>query len=120
MPKFALLCYEDEDAGPKPPSPEWQALWDAYVRLDEEAKAAGVLVDSQPLAPSSTAMTVSVRDGRTEESLGLAQPTPLVLTGYYLLQVDDQAEALAWARKIPAVRTGRVEVRRIVDGPEDG
>lgn len=118
MPKFILLIYEDEGAGPKPPSPEWQALWDAYVRLDEEAKAAGVLIDSQPFAASATATTVSVSGGRLKEVPGPAEKTAAQLTGYYLLQCGSQAEAVRWAMRVPAASTGRVEVRAIVEGPE--
>ncbi len=118
MPKFILLIYEDEAAGPKPPSPEWQALWDAYVRLDEEAKAAGVLVDSQPFAASATATTVSIRAGGLEEAPGPAEKSASQLTGYYLVQCDSEVEAIGWAAKVPAARTGRVEVRAIVEGPE--
>lgn|GEM_PF-2072155 len=119
MPKFILLIYEDERATPHPPSPEWQELWDAYVRLDEEARAAGVLLDSQPFAPAATAVTLSRDGSRTVETPGPAHTAELQLTGYYLVSCAGFAEAVGWARKIPALREGRVEVRRILDGPED-
>ena len=119
MPKFALLIYEDEDAGPKPPSAEWLALWNAYVALDEEAKACGVLVDSQPFAHSSEAVTVALRGGQLNEMPGVAERATTQLTGYYLLSCESQAEAIRWAAKIPAAATGRVEVRRVIDGPDE-
>ena len=118
MPNFALLCYEVEGAGPQPPSPDWQALWDSYVALEEEAKAAGVLIDSQPFAHSSTAITVATRDGALTESPGPAERSGAQLTGYYLLSCESQAEAVRWAAKIPAASTGFVEVRPVIDGPD--
>ena len=119
MPKFALLIYDDESAGPKPPSPEWQALWEAYVALDEEAKAAGALVDLQPFAPSSSATVVSLAGGNVARRAGPTWPTARQLTGYYIVECPDEAAAIAWALKIPAAITGEVEVRRILDGPGD-
>jgi hypothetical protein len=118
MPKFILLIYDDDSANPHPGDAGFQDLWDAYVRLDEEARAAGVLVDSQPLAPVSTAVTVTVRDGRRSLEQAPGVTTELPLTGYYLLECKDEAEATDWAARIPAASTGRVEVRAIFEGPE--
>lgn len=117
MPKFILLVYEDERSAPRPPSPEWRALWDAYVRLDDEARAAGVLLDSQPFAPVSAATTVRIRGSLASHVTGPAEPADAQLSGYYLLECRDEAEALRWAEKIPAVCTGAVEVRPIAEGP---
>jgi hypothetical protein len=117
VPKFILLVYDDETTGPAPASDEMQALWDAYVRLDEEARAAGALIDSQPMAPTSTATTLRVRGGVASQVSGPAEKTATQLGGYYLIQCRDEAEALEWAAKIPGVHTGAVEVRRIVEGP---
>ena len=117
MPKFILLVYDDETAGPDPASAEMQELWDAYVRLDEEARAAGVLVDSQPIAPTSEAVTLRIREGHPTQAAGPAEKTATQLGGYYLLQCRDHAEALRWAARIPGVNTGAVEVRRIIEGP---
>jgi len=117
VPKFALLVYEDETAVPQPPSPEWRELWDAYVRLDEEANAAGVLIDSQPFASVREAVTVRVRNGQKDHVSGPAERTATQLGGYYLLECENEAAALAWAARIPGAKTGAVEVRRVVEGP---
>ena len=114
MPRFICLIYERQDSVPHPGEPGWQALWEAYVALDEEARAAGVLIDSQPFAPAATALTVSARGTRR----GPAHETAAPLTGYYLVDCADEADALRWATKIPAARTGLVEVRAIFEGPE--
>ncbi len=119
MAKFALLIYEDETASPKPPSPEWQALWEAYVALDDEAKAAGALVDSQPFAAAASATVVSLHGGGVERRPGPTWPTERQLTGYYIVECTDEAGAISWALKVPAAATGEVEVRRILDGPAD-
>lgn len=117
MPKFMLLVYDDESASPHPGDDGYQDLWDAYVALDDEARAAGALIDSQPFAPAASATTVTIRSGRANTTPGPAVETEAKLTGYYLLQCKDEAEAIAWAGKIPAAATGSVEVRAIFEGP---
>ena len=119
MARFILLIYDDESANPHPGDDGYQAVWDAYVALDGEARAAGVLIDSQPFAPAESGSTVTVRVGRSNTTAGPAVSTEAKLTGYYLLQCADEAEVVAWAAKIPAAATGSVEVRGIFEGPPD-
>jgi hypothetical protein len=116
--KFILLIYNDEAAGPHPGEPGFQELWDAYVALDNEARAAGALIDSQPFGPTTEAVTLTIRNGRSNVTRGPAVGTDAQLTGYYLLECKDQAEAIGWAAKIPAAATGSVEVRAIFEGPD--
>lgn len=117
MPKFMCLIFEREGDNPRPGEPEWQALWDAYVALDEEAKAAGVLVDSQPFAPAATAVTLSSGPAGPQARRGPALAASESLTGYYLFECAGEEDALRWAARIPAARTGLVEVRAIFEGP---
>jgi hypothetical protein len=116
--KFILLVYNDESAGPHPGEPGFQELWDAYVALDNEARAAGALIDSQPFGPTTEAVTLTIRNGQTSTTPGPAVRSDAQLTGYYLLQCKDNAEAIGWAAKIPAATTGSVEVRAIFEGPD--
>ena len=39
-----------------------------------------------------------------------------MLTGYFLIEVESEDEAIAWAAKIPNARNGSVEVRRVDEG----
>ena len=118
MPKYILLIYDVEGSSPHPGEPGFQELWDAYVALDDEARAVGALVDSQPFGPTTEAVTLTVRAGEPSTTPGPAVRTDAQLTGYYLLQCKNQAEAVAWAAKIPAAATGWVEVRSIFEGPQ--
>ncbi len=116
MALFMLLIYEDESQALPQGDPRWQALWDAYVALDETAKAAGVLVDSQPFTPSSGAETVTVRDGAPSIVPGVFRPGSHQLTGYYLLRCTGLEDARAWAARIPAAASGGVvEIRQVLE-----
>lgn len=96
-------------------TPEAMAPWAAF---NNEAAAAGVLRGGSGLQPSTTATTVRggdevvLTDGpfvETKEQLG----------GYYVVEVADLDEALAWAKKIPAVQWGAaIEVRPVAGGTD--
>ena len=40
------------------------------------------------------------------------------LGGYYLLEVANLDEAIAWARKLPLATDGSVEIRPVIEMPE--
>lgn len=116
MALYLLLIYEDESKLLGQDDPRWQALWDAYVALDEAATAAGVLLDSQPLTHSAEAETLVVRDGEALVERGTVHAGAHQLTGYYLLRCADAQEAKAWAAKVPAAATGGiVEIRPVLE-----
>ncbi len=116
MALFMLLIYEDESQAIPRGDPRWQALWDAYVALDAEAKAAGVLVDSQPFMPSVQAETLTVRDGAAAVARGPFREGSRQLTGYYLVRCHTIEEARQWAARIPAAASGGVvEIRQVLE-----
>ena len=81
--------------------------WFAYT---EEMATAGVLVGGEPLQERDTATTVRVREGNTTTTDGPFAETKEVLGGYYLIDVENLDDALAWAAKCPLAPWGSVEV----------
>lgn len=75
--------------------------------------AAGVMRGGSALRPALTATTVRVRDGRREVHDGPYADTKEHLGGFYIIDVADLDEALAWAAKNPAASSGAVEVRPV-------
>ena len=111
--QYMLLVYEDERAIREPGA--MQAVGAAHMRLAAEMREKGVLVAGDGLKVSDTATTVrnqaggaqSIHDGpfpETREQLG----------GYYLIDVADLDAALVWAKQVPAVEGGGVEVRPLM------
>jgi hypothetical protein len=84
--------------------------WGAYTQALIDA---GVMRGGNALKPSFTASTVRVRDGQREVQDGPYADTKEHLGGYYLIEVPDLDEALAWAARNPAASTGAVEVRPV-------
>jgi hypothetical protein len=112
-----LLTIYDEDRNLSAGRDEAAAkeLVDAYWALDAEAKEKGVYIESVGLHPAATAKTLRLRDGEESVTDGPFAETKEQLGGFYLLDCDTMDEALAWAAKIPAARTGSVEVREVMD-----
>jgi len=112
MSEFMLLIYTDQTklAGFQPA--DWEALHAEYVTVTQAMNAAGVNLGGNPLQGPETAKTVGP-DGVVTDG-PFAEITE-VLGGYYLLEVADQDEALAWAAKLPGIARGldKVEVRPI-------
>lgn len=113
--KYMLLLYEPEgayegEAGQK----TLEAIIAQHMKLAEDLISAGVEFSGHELQPTSTAVTVrtdlagakTVHDGpfaETREQFG----------GYYLIDVADIEAATAWARRVPIIPGGKVEVRPV-------
>jgi hypothetical protein len=113
--KFMLLIYGDEtwmDGLSEGEQAAHMRRWQAH---SDELQEAGVVCDGAALQRTETATCVRgaqqplVSDGpfaETREQLG----------GYYMLDVEHLDEAIAWAKKSPAlVAGGTVELRPVID-----
>ena len=110
--QYALLIYDDESNAPE----SWdeaslQAFYAECAALGADMKAQGVWVAAQRLATTDSATTVHIRSDRTLITDGPFAETKEALGGFVLIECPDLDAALAWARRVPAARTGRVEVR---------
>jgi hypothetical protein len=112
--KFMCLLYGESAAGPAPGSPEFGRMLADYGAATEAMAKAGVLLDSAPLQPVTSATTIRVRDGETLLTDGPFAEIKEQLGGYYLLECEDLDSALKWAATIPAVSFGSVEVRPLM------
>jgi len=111
--KYMLLIHEDESRFGRMGEAEMGALMADYGRFGEELTRSGARVAAHRLRPTSTATTVRVRDGKTLATDGPFAETKEQFGGYYLIDVDDLDEAIAWAARIPSARAGSIEVRPV-------
>ncbi len=114
MTQYAVLIYEPGD-------PDWSAL-DTEEKRQTMAEygafsqtVAAVLRGGAALYPTTTATTVRQERGEVVTSDGPYAETKEVLTGFYLLECADLDEAVQHASRLPAARTGSVEVRPVID-----
>jgi hypothetical protein len=74
------------------------------------------LKGGEALHPTTTATTITVKDGKGGDVLltdGPFAEAKEVLGGFYLIEAADLDEAVAWAVRIPAAWRGKVEVRPV-------
>jgi hypothetical protein len=114
MPNYVFLLWQDVSKGEQPGTPGFDEQMGRYGALQEELIKANAFKSGDPLVPGDAGQVVRVRDGRSETSRGGFATGPEQLIGYYALDCKDDADAAAWAAKIPAAATGAVEVRPVM------
>ena len=110
--QYMLLIYSNDT--------EWEQRSDEekagiYAEYGAVAQSPGIKGGAE-LQPATTATTVRVNgNGETLTTDGPFADTKEVLGGYYLFEADDLDAAIAVASRIPAARTGAIEVRPVVE-----
>jgi hypothetical protein len=66
------------------------------------------------LQPSSAASTVRVTGDKTAVLDGPYADTKEQLAGYFMIEVPDLDQAIAWAARCPSARYGSIEIRPLV------
>jgi hypothetical protein len=111
--RYMLLVYSTE--GPDGLTPEEDArIRSGHRSVMEEATRKGVLIGAEPLAPTSTATTVRMQDGKALVLDGPFTETKEHLAGYYIMECANLDEAIDWAAKIPTGCQGNpgcIEIR---------
>ncbi len=96
-----------------------QAQWPAHDAYLEKLTAAGVVRGGRPLQPPAAATTVRSGDGLERlVTDGPYAEAKEQLAGYYEVEVADLDEALHWAKQLPLLPGGAVEVRPVMPVPE--
>jgi hypothetical protein len=115
--RYALLIY----VAPWESTPEQDAqVMEAYNAFGREVTEAGVMRGGEALHEAKTATSVRVRDGQTVVTDGPFAETKEEFGGFYMLEAANLDEAIKWAAKIPGAARGTIEIRPIVDFPQDG
>lgn len=107
---------EDSEQGFSP-SPETLAALAAMGRFNEELVRAGVLLMGDGLTPSSRGRRIAFAgEGRTVID-GPFAPAGELVAGFWLWQVADMDEAVAWVKRCPNPMPGpsEIEIRPVYE-----
>jgi hypothetical protein len=117
--KFLLTLYGEERGREEFSAEEAAREMAAWQAFDEAARAAGVLLACEGLAPSRSATTIRVTGGQRTVTDGPFIETKEQLGGFLFLEVRDLDEALEWADRLPWKSNGCfTEIRPIMDYSE--
>ncbi|EPR17777.1 DGPFAETKE family protein [Sphingobium indicum IP26] len=107
---------EDSERG-FDPTPQTMAAMEAMGRFNDQLAEAGILLAADGLTPSSQGKRIAF-DGpnRTVIDGPFAQTRELV-AGFWLWEVKDMEEAIAWAKRCPNPMPGpsEIEIRPLYD-----
>jgi hypothetical protein len=112
--QYALTIYDDQSRWSEMSEADGAAVSEAYGKVTEEMRAAGIFRAGEGLQPVTTATTVRVPNGERLVTDGPFAETKEQLAGFYVLDCKDLDEAIEWAAKIPGARSGCVEVRPVI------
>ena len=110
-----LLICDDEKAWGKYTEAEQKQMMAEYGQLSAQLKAGGQYLAGSQLKPAASATSVRIRGGKRLLTDGPFAETREQLGGYYLVEAKNLDEAIEIAAKIPAARTGTIEVRPLVE-----
>lgn len=114
--QYMLLAHTDEANWRSASAEEKRRGAEAFAAYVSDLVAADVLVGNYRPEPSASTKTVSVHDAATQVVDG-PHAGDGQLSGVYVIEVPDDAAALAWAVRNPAAKSGAVEVRPIALPP---
>ncbi|GGX85662.1 YciI family protein [Streptomyces fructofermentans] len=117
MPRYLTMVRIDEQNAPTDnPGPEFDERMGA---LFEEITRAGVMLDTAGLAPTAEGTRVTWSGGKVGCTDGPFTETKEVVGGYSIIEAEDKAEAVEWAKRFlrihPAHWTVTAEVREITE-----
>ena len=110
--RYMMLVYSAEPPGGLKPE-DAERVRSGHVRVMDEATRKGVFMGAGPLAPTSTATTVRIENGKALVTDGPFAETKEQLAGYYMIDVPDLDAALSWAARCPGASFGAIEVRPV-------
>jgi hypothetical protein len=110
--QYALLIYGSGDGWGNLSEEEQQKQMQEYMALSQRPETRG----GADLGELSSSTTVRVNDGETLTTDGPFAETKEYLGGFYLVECDNLDEAIEFASKIPAARSGgAIEVRPVIE-----
>ncbi|MBM7517053.1 YciI family protein [Nocardioides nitrophenolicus] len=118
--KYMLLLRHLPDAGPAEGTPEFDAEMGKWGEVMGELAQSGAMIAAHGLDTEATATTVRVREGEALITDGPFAETKEAFFSYIIIDVADLDAALDWAKRMPHVTYGSVEVRPLSSHEQDG
>ncbi len=112
--QYLLLIYDNEQEFSKLTSSDLGTMMGEYRSLTEDLAKSGHYKGGNQLQPSRAATTVRIRSGVRTTTDGPFAETREQLGGYFMIEASDLDAALRIAERIPAAKSGSIEVRPIV------
>ncbi len=110
---YALLIYQAEGVSELRSQEDLEKALAAHRHFQKKAKDSNTFVVASELVPSHAATTVRDRSGKVTIIDGPFAETKEQFIGLYILECKNLDEAIEYAKLVPDVRTGSVEIRPV-------
>ena len=107
---------EDSEAGVMPST----ELLAAMGRFNEEMAKAGVMKAGEGLQPSAKGARIHYTGKAPQVIDGPFTETKELVAGFWLIEVKDRAEAIAWMKRAPFGPGDEIEIRQIFEMEDFG
>ena len=112
MTRYLLSVHTSRDPRPEPRNEsEMRASWERIMAVEEELRAAGAFKFGGQLEDPANAHVIRPVAHRVRMNDGPYAETKEWLGGFYLIDADDEAVALAWAGKVAIAIDRPIEIR---------
>jgi hypothetical protein len=101
---------EWSEKGLDPKAPEFRQMMEEMGKFNDALKEAGILRDADGLKPSSAGKRVAFDGARRTVIDGPFAETKELVAGFWLWDVKDMDEAVAWVRRCPNPMPGPSEI----------
>lgn len=99
---------------------EWIVEMIEFMRkVDDDLRTSGEFVAAEGLADGTQAKTIRFKDGIPVATDGPFAESKESLIGYWIVDVEDEARAIEFAKHVVAFTEGPIEVRQVMDGPPE-
>jgi hypothetical protein len=85
----------------------------AMMKFNAAMQEAGILLSLDGLHPPSMGARVTFAGGKPLVTDGPFAETKEVLGGYWMIRVNSKDEAIAWAKRCPALGNEIIEIRQV-------
>lgn len=111
--RYMMLIHHDDEALAAAPQKQ---LYAEYAAFNEAlAKAGEGMSAGERLQSPAAATTVRQLSDKTDILDGPYADTKEQLAGYFLIDVSDLDEAIAWAKRCPSSKYGSIEIRPLAE-----
>src|SRR5215469_9120524 len=94
-------------------------LLTAMAKYNDEMRAAGVLLDCEWLTRSSKGARVNLNQGKMTVTDGPFAEVKEMIAGFVLMECASVEEAIAWAKRCPALTEGaEIEIRQVMEATD--
>lgn len=111
-----ILAFESPgDFARRQDKAQYKTYMEGWYAYGGSLEKAGVFKSGGALLGPETATVVSIKNGKRIVEDGPFTDSKEQLGGYFVIEVGSLDEAAQWAKKCPAAKEGRVDVRVIPD-----